>query len=40
MVQLTYPYVTTGKTIALTLGTSVGKIDQYRLLDLATLEIC
>ena len=40
MVQLSYPYVTTGKTIALTLGTFVGKIDKYRLLDVDTLENC
>ena len=26
MVQLTYPYMTTGKTIALTIGTFVGKV--------------
>ena len=26
MVQLSYPYVTTGKTIALTIWTSVGKV--------------
>ena len=40
MVQLSHPYMTTGKTIALTLGTFVGKIDKYRLLDVDTLENC
>ena len=32
MVQLSHPYMTTGKTIALTIWTFVGKVNNYYII--------
>ena len=45
MVQLSHPYMTTGKTIALTRQTFVGKVERYYILSIdcgssKSLEIC
>ena len=39
MVQLSHPYVTTGKTIALTIGTFVGKVISLLFKTLSRFDI-
>ena len=39
MVQLSHPYMTTGKTIALTIRTFVGKVFKYKIKDTSLLPV-